>query len=55
MTEARKAITDPEVWKIVDGKLYLQCSTSAYEKWSKGIPGNIKKADETWLKFNSGN
>jgi len=51
MVEARKALTDPEVWKIVNGKLYLNCSKSAYEKWSKDIPGNIKKADTNWLKF----
>jgi YHS domain-containing protein len=51
LTEARKAQTDPEVWKIVDGKLYLNCSQTAYEKWSKDIPGNIKKADANWLKF----
>jgi YHS domain-containing protein len=56
MTESRKAITDPEVWKIVDGKLYLNCSQAAYEKWSKDIPGNIKKADTIWLKLSgSGN
>ena len=55
MTEERKAITDPEVWKIVDGKLYLNCSIAAYEKWSKDIPGNIKKADKSWLKYSSGN
>jgi hypothetical protein len=54
LTEERKAITDPEVWKIVDGKLYLNCSMAAYEKWSKDIPGNIKKADANWLKLNSG-
>jgi YHS domain-containing protein len=54
MTEARKAITDPEVWKIVDGKLYLNCSMAAYEKWSRDIPGNIKKADANWLKLSSG-
>ncbi len=51
MTEARKAITDPEVWKIVDGKLYLNCSMAAYEKWNRDIPGNIKKADANWLQF----
>lgn len=55
MTQARKARTDPEVWKIVEGKLYLNCSRSAYEKWSKDIPGNIKKANTNWLKFNSRN
>jgi YHS domain-containing protein len=49
MTEARKAQTDPEVWKIVNGKLYLNCSKAAYEKWSRDIPGNIKKADSNWL------
>ena len=49
MTEARKAVTDPEVWKIVNGKLYLNCSQAAYEKWSRDIPGNIKKADANWL------
>jgi len=55
MTEKRKAITDPEVWKIVDGKLYLNCSRAAYEKWSKDIPGNIKKADKNWLEINRAN
>ena len=55
MTESRKAVTDPEVWKIVNGKLYLNCSMAAYEKWSRDIPGNIIKADRNWLKFNSGN
>ena len=54
MTEARKSVTDPEVWKIVDGKLYLNCSASAYEKWSRDIPGHIKKADEIWLKMQGG-
>jgi len=49
MTEARKAQTDPEIWKIVNGKLYLQCSQASYEKWSRDIPGNIKKADMNWL------
>jgi YHS domain-containing protein len=51
MTESRKAVTDPEVWKIVDGKLYLNCSMAAYEKWSRDIPGNIKEADANWQKF----
>lgn len=49
MTEARKAETDPQVWKIVDEKLYLNCSREAYEKWKKDIPGNIKKADKNWM------
>jgi len=55
MTEARKAHTDPEVWTIVNAKLYLNCSRTAYEKWSMDIPGNIKKADTNWLKFDGKN
>jgi YHS domain-containing protein len=51
MSEARKASTDPEVWKIVNGKLYLNCSRMASDKWSRDIPGNIKKADANWLKL----
>jgi YHS domain-containing protein len=48
MTEGRKAVTDPAVWKIVDGRLYLNCSMNAYMKWSADIPGNIRKADGQW-------
>ena len=55
MSEGRKAQADPEVWKIVSGKLYLNCSPAAYEKWSRDIPGNIKKADTNWPKFSGRN
>lgn len=48
MTESRLAVTDPEVWKIVDGKLYLNCSRTAYEKWSRDIPSHIEMADRIW-------
>lgn len=54
MTESRLAVTDPEVWKIIDGKLYLNCSQAAYEKWSRDIPGHIKKADAIWREKFSG-
>ncbi len=51
MAESRKSVTDPEVWKIVDGRLYLNCSRAAFEKWSRDIPGNIRKADENWKRL----
>ncbi|MHB8139558.1 MAG: YHS domain-containing (seleno)protein [Smithellaceae bacterium] len=54
MSEDRRAHTDPEIWQIVDGKLYLNCSRSAHEKWSRDIPGNIRKADANWTKFSGG-
>jgi YHS domain-containing protein len=39
---------DPEAWNIVTGKLYLNLSKKIRDKWSKDIPGYIKKADENW-------
>jgi hypothetical protein len=51
MTMGQEAKTDPKIWKIVSGKLYLNCSRASLKEWSKDIPGNIRKADRNWLKF----
>ena len=40
--------TDPDAWRIVDGKLYLNLSKRVQKKWVKDIPGNIAKADNNW-------
>ncbi len=42
------ASTDPDAWSIVDNTLYLNYSRSVRKKWSKDIPGNIRKADANW-------
>ena len=42
---------DPEAWNIVDGRLYLNLSKKIKDKWSKDVPGYIKKADENWPKI----
>lgn len=47
----KKFISDPTVWKIVDGKLYLNLSKKVAETWVKDIPGNIKKADANWTQI----
>ena len=39
---------DPEAWKIVNGKLYLNLSLSVAELWAKDISGHIVKADMNW-------
>ena len=39
---------DPEAWKIVDGKLYLNYSRAVQSQWQSDIPGNIAKADANW-------
>jgi YHS domain-containing protein len=39
---------DPAAWTVVDGKLYLNYSTSVRRTWEKDIPGYIRKADVNW-------
>ncbi len=45
------ASIDPEAWRVVDGKLYLNYSKRIQKKWEKDIPGNIEKADGNWPKL----
>lgn len=45
----KKFIADPNVWEIVDGKLYLNLDNKVKNLWSKDIPGNISKADKQWM------
>jgi hypothetical protein len=42
------AETDPEAWRIVGGKLYLNYSKDVQADWETDIPGNIAKADTNW-------
>jgi YHS domain-containing protein len=44
----KKFVADPEVWKIVEGKLYLNLDKGIQQKWEKDIPGYIKKGDSNW-------
>ncbi|WP_417669380.1 YHS domain-containing (seleno)protein [Roseibium sp.] len=39
---------DPNVWKIVDGKLYLNLNQAVSSRWHDDIPGNIDTADVKW-------
>ena len=48
MSEGSVVSTDPEAWKIVDGKLYLNYSPEVQKQWVQDIPGHIAKADANW-------
>lgn len=39
---------DPNVWKIVDNKLYLNLAPPVAERWVEDIPGNVKSANKNW-------
>ena len=44
----KKFIGDPEVWRVVDGTLYLNLDTGIQEAWLKDVPGRIKTANAKW-------
>jgi YHS domain-containing protein len=44
----KKLDGDPNVWKIVDGKLYLNVNADVSVAWQRDIPGNLAKANEEW-------
>lgn len=39
---------DPEAWKIVDGKLYLNYSKSVQKKWEADLYKRIGDGDRNW-------
>ncbi len=44
----KKFVGDPDVWKIVDNKLYLNLDNKIQGIWNKDISGNIQKAENSW-------
>ena len=41
---------DPQYWRIVDNRLYLNYDASIQERWAKDIPGFIRQATANWPK-----
>jgi YHS domain-containing protein len=50
VSQGYTASADPKVWKIVDGRLFLNYSAEVGAKWAKDAAGNIRKADANWPK-----
>jgi YHS domain-containing protein len=48
VSEGYTAKIDPEAWKLVDGKLYLNYSKSVRDKWQKDQARRISTADKNW-------
>ena len=43
-----KAVTSPDAFSVVDGKLYLNYNAEVKTMWTKDVPGYIAKADAQW-------
>jgi YHS domain-containing protein len=42
------AEADPQVWSIVDDKLYVNFGTGVQKRWQQDVPGNIARATSNW-------
>ncbi len=47
----KKFVGDPDVWRVVDGRLYLNLDTRIQEEWVKDVPGNIRQANARWTEI----
>jgi YHS domain-containing protein len=44
----KKLDGNPQYWRIVDGRLYLNVGEPAQTRWLQDVPGNIATATDTW-------
>lgn len=51
VSQGYTASGDPQVWKIVGGKLYVNYNREIGNKWEKNIPGFIASANKNWPKI----
>jgi YHS domain-containing protein len=47
----KKFVGDPEVWRLIDDKLYLNLDVAIQSQWLKDVPGRIKMAEAKWPKI----
>ncbi|MEM7464913.1 MAG: YHS domain-containing (seleno)protein [Pseudomonadota bacterium] len=48
LAQGVKVDADPELWTVVDDKLYLNLAPPVQKRWESDIPGFIKGADTKW-------
>lgn len=51
MSLGRKAEADPQLWKVVDGKLYVFASTRAKETLETDPAGTIERGSRNWKRL----
>lgn len=48
VSKGGKVPANPELWRIVDDKLYLNITKNVVSFWEEDIPGNISLATNNW-------
>lgn len=54
VSQGYTASIDPNAWRIVEDRLYLNYSRGVQRDWERDIPGNIRKADANWPSLSTG-
>lgn len=44
----KKLDVDPQAWRVVDGRLYLNVNKDVQKRWLDDVPGNLATADKNW-------
>jgi YHS domain-containing protein len=53
VSEGYTAPIDPNAWRIVDGRLYLNYDPSVQRRWARDMPGRIARANENWPRLSA--
>jgi YHS domain-containing protein len=48
VSKGGKVPGNPTLWRIVDGKLYLNITKNVVGFWEEDIPGNLTKSESNW-------
>lgn len=51
MTRGFKRRSDPTLWVLIDGKVYLHYTIEDQNRWAKDIRGNIRLGEKNWEKL----
>ncbi|MGJ8617670.1 MAG: YHS domain-containing (seleno)protein [Sulfitobacter sp.] len=49
VSKGGKVPGNPNLWRIVDGKLYLNITKNVVGFWEEDIPGNLDLAENNWV------
>ncbi len=44
----KKLDVDPQAWRVVDGRLYLNVNKDVQKRWLDDVPGNLATAEKNW-------
>ena len=48
MSQGQASAIDPKVWRIIEGRLYLNYSVSIMKRWEGDLDRNITAGDRNW-------